>query len=211
MSRDSAVEMVRGTGRELARRLEAAGLPGFAADLRSALVRAADPGVPSSAPPAGLPVLRHLPGAMSIARGPETSALAAVLDPLLPLVHWGQSQGYVADPPNVTFLEGYAHGTLLGSGTGHPVTAEPAAQVAFGLLLLGPHVHYPSHEHPADEVYVPLTPARWSGRTQHNAPRTPGDVLHHPPGHPHAMRTGDTPLLAAYLWRGDITTSARIH
>lgn len=213
MSRVSALELVRVAGRELAPRLEAAGLRGFAADLRAALVRAAGLRAPAGPPPAhaDLSVLRHLPEAMRLARRPATSALADTLGPLLPLVHWGQSPGYVADPPNATFLAGYAHATLLGSGYGRPVTAEPAARVAVGLLLLGPHVHYPPHEHPADEVYVPLAPARWSDQTLNNAVRPPGDVLHHPPGHPHAMRTGDTPLLALYVWRGDIATPARIH
>jgi hypothetical protein len=205
----TAAEAVRLLVDELAPGLDAAGLPDHAGDLRSAVARAIGAPGPTDTR-ADLPVLGHLAEAMRIARGPRTSGLAAALDPLLPLLHWGQSAGYVADPPNAGFLAGYAHATLLGSAAARPVAADPAARVGFGLLLLGPGVHYPAHRHPADEVYVPLTPARWSDGADQASVRAAGTALHHPPGRPHAMRTDGTPLLALYVWRGDITTPARL-
>jgi hypothetical protein len=202
----------------LAPRLHAAGLTAHATDLRAAAARAtggppaighAAPGPESAGARAALPVLGHLPEAVRIARGGEAAGLADALDPLLPLVRWGQSPAYVADPPNASFLAGYGHATLLGSPAGHPVAVDPYARVAFGLLLLGPGVHYPAHRHPADEVYLPPPPPRWSSGPD-EAVRPPGTPLHHPPGRPHAMRTGATPLLALYIWRGDTATPARL-
>jgi hypothetical protein len=35
-------------------------------------------------------------------------------------------------------------------------------------------------------------------------------VIHHPSGVPHATRAGDTPLLAVYVWRGELGTHARL-
>ena len=32
--------------------------------------------------------------------------------------------------------------------------------------------------------------------------RAAGEVIHHPSNVSHAMRTGDEPLVALYLWRG---------
>ncbi|HEY3686284.1 MAG TPA: dimethylsulfonioproprionate lyase family protein [Streptosporangiaceae bacterium] len=194
----------------LAARLDAAALTAHATDLRAAAHAPGGPGPEPVSARAALPVLGHLPEAMRIAGGGAAADLAAALDPLLPLVRWGQSPAYVADPPNAAFLAGYGHATLLGSPTAHPVAVDPSARVAFGLLLLGPGVHYPAHRHPADEVYLPLTPARWSTGTGADAVRPPGTPLHHPPGHPHAMRTGATPLLALYIWRGDTATPARL-
>jgi hypothetical protein len=32
--------------------------------------------------------------------------------------------------------------------------------------------------------------------------RPPGELIHHASAEPHAMRTGDDPLLALYFWYG---------
>lgn len=75
--------------------------------------------------------------------------------------------------------------------------------LACGALLLGAHVHYPSHRHEADEIYIPLVGrALWleNGAWQRKAP---GAVIHHLPSQVHAMRTHAEPLLALYLWKSD--------
>ncbi len=133
---------------------------------------------------------------------------------------WTQTQAYVDEPPDEGFLDGYAHATLAGPpdlapGTPHTPSRHSssptgtARSVSLGLLLLAPGVRYPHHEHPADEVYVPLTEARWSsGLHEPFEHRPAGAVLHHRPGQAHAMVTGDTPLLALYLWTGAVTVPA---
>ncbi|WP_353074134.1 dimethylsulfonioproprionate lyase family protein [Amycolatopsis carbonis] len=59
---------------------------------------------------------------------------------------------------------------------------------------------------PADEVYLPLTGARWSTDQSPYVAREPGTALHHAPAQPHAIHTDAVPLLARYLWRGDLHT-----
>lgn len=78
-----------------------------------------------------------------------------------------------------------------------------------GVLLLGPGNDYPHHLHHADEVYLPLTRARCSsGLAEPYQARATGRALHHRPGQAHGARSGSAPLLALYLWTGDIQTPA---
>jgi quercetin dioxygenase-like cupin family protein len=80
----------------------------------------------------------------------------------------------------------------------------PSNGLACGVLLLGPRVTYPPHRHEADEIYVPLAgTAAWEHGNDGWRERVPGSVIHHAPFVPHAMRTGEDPLLALYLWRSD--------
>jgi quercetin dioxygenase-like cupin family protein len=79
----------------------------------------------------------------------------------------------------------------------------PSEHLSCGALILGAEVHYPSHRHEADEIYIPLVGnALWleSGRWQR---KPPGAVIHHLPNQVHAMRTQAEPLLALYLWKSD--------
>src|SRR5262249_56744971 len=96
-----------------------------------------------------------------------------------------------------------------------PAEGPPAlvvdSRLALGVLLLGPETHYPLHSHPAIEVYVTLTPdgGWWRGAGPWR--REPaGAVVYHAPNVPHATRAGPTPLLAIYLWHGDLETHARL-
>jgi hypothetical protein len=187
----------------LAGRLASAALPDHAADLRR--TRPTAPVTPVAAS-ADLPALRHLPEAIRLAPTDGTPVLVQALAS----ARWTQTHTYVRDPPNERFLSGYAHCTLLGPAAMSPVAVDPAGLVTLGVLLLGPHRHYPPHWHPADEVYLPLTAARWSVGDSPYLPREPGAVLHHAPTRPHAIRTDATPLLALYLWRGDLHTPARL-
>ena len=80
----------------------------------------------------------------------------------------------------------------------------PSQRLACGVLLLGPHVTYPSHRHEADEIYVPLAgTATWMYGNDGWRERLPGSVIHHGPYVPHAMQTGHEPLLALYLWHSE--------
>lgn len=181
-----------------------------AADQLSALDRLDPRDVTASAPsadPGGLPVLAHLEEAVALARAgldhDDGEALAAVAGS----VSWVQTEAYRQDPPHGNFLDGYAHATFLGPTDGGQGPTSVAA--ATGLLLLAPGVVYPHHAHPADEVYLPLTEARWShGAGAPFEVATVGTVLHHRPWQPHAMITDARPLLALYLWTGAVTVPA---
>jgi quercetin dioxygenase-like cupin family protein len=77
--------------------------------------------------------------------------------------------------------------------------------------MLGPATTYPGHRHPAEEVYVPLAGTAWWQRGDEPWRRVaPGRPIHHPPLMSHATRTGGSPLIALYLWRGEIGTHARL-
>lgn len=162
-----------------------------------------DPGRPGLA----LPVLSHLDRAATLAARGAAHDLAGAARLLGSSAAWTQTASYVNDPPNPTFLDGYAHATLAGrpddTGPG------PDGAVALGLVLLGPHVHYPPHHHPADEVYLPLTDATWLDDDGGYTTRPAGTLLHHRPWQPHGMHTGDAPLLAVYLWTGDVSSPSQ--
>ncbi len=165
---------------------------------------------------APLPVLAHLPRAVEDAGRLLPAATADALAYAAGAAAWTQTAAYVTDPPSPGFLDGYAHATLAGppdGGPGGPGTTraedrEPPP-VALGLVLLGPEAVYPHHAHPADEVYLPLTLARWSAATAEPPTERPaGALLHHRPHQPHAMTTDEGPLLALYLWTGEVTRAA---
>lgn len=107
---------------------------------------------------------------------------------------------------DAAFLERYAYAELVGPGGDVPFSG-----AAFGLLALAPHTHYPAHAHPAVESYVVLLgTAEWQAGAAPWATQHPPALVHHPSGVPHAMRTGAEPLLAAWLWTGDLTAPARL-
>lgn len=124
---------------------------------------------------------------------------------------WRQTASYVECPPSAEFLDNYAHATLLGPPDDVPMSDVSGQNgVAVGLVLLGPGVVYPPHQHPADEVYVPLQRIEWT-HERHGMPAAvaPGDLIHHVPWQPHSMRVGARPALLLYIWSGDVVTPSR--
>ena len=84
----------------------------------------------------------------------------------------------------MSFLDGYGYAVIAGPVDGPPALALDS-RLALGVLVLGPRTHYPLHAHPAVEIYYTLTPD--------------GDWWR-----------GAGPLLAIYLWWGDLATHARL-
>jgi hypothetical protein len=127
------------------------------------------------------------------------------------LLRFGQElawrQTYTAQDLGVEFLDNYAWTEVLGlRGPRH------SERLACGFLLLGPRTHYPSHQHAAEELYVPLSGrAEWQQADGVWRCHEPGTVIQHRSEEPHAMRTREEPLLAVYLWRGgDLAQKARL-
>jgi mannose-6-phosphate isomerase-like protein (cupin superfamily) len=154
--------------------------------------------------PKVLPVLAHLDDAI----GSCPSASRDVLDYLQryrDTLLWGQT--YNAEDFGPEFLKSY--GWTEFAGLRGPV---PSADMACGVLFLGPRTVYPTHSHQAEEVYVPLSgTAQWKSGDGEWAERKPLDVIHHHSWTPHAMRTAAQPLIALYLWRGgDLTQKSKI-
>lgn len=142
-----------------------------------------------------LPVLRWLdrlaPGAVDETR-PLVDGLTAAASDLA----WGQT--YTVEDFGERFLERYGWSELI--GLRGPIASD---RLACGVLLLGPDLEYPAHSHAAEEIYIPLAgTAHWLHGGDGWRPRRPGELIHHPSGIVHAMRTDEQPLLALYLWRG---------
>ncbi len=164
--------------------------------------------VPPAGDPIDLRVLGVLPAASAVAASQADANLAEPVQLLSLSAPWRQTAAYVRDPPDDRFLDGYAHATLAGRPDAEHRSVDCGLSV--GLLLLGGGVHYPPHQHPADEVYVPLGTATWLDSTDGTYRARPAGVpVHHRPWQPHAVRTGIQPLLAVYLWSGDVTTPSR--
>lgn len=163
-------------------------------------------GISAAAPSAGprpdrLPVQRYWPAAGA---GDPLGQLMAALDAALS-APWRQNPNYRAQPPSAGFLDNY--GYLECAGPEAPVRF---SDLRLGLLLLGPQTLYPTHRHPAEEVYLPLGSGRWQRGAEDWCDVPAGAIIHHPPLCDHATRSGTDPLAAIYLWCGEIGPAARI-
>ena len=141
--------------------------------------------------PNRLPVLRNLPHAMAVT-APETESLAALLIAAVGALDW--CQNHTEAELGRKFTENYGWTEIV-----------RAERLACGFLVLGPRTEYPTHRQAPEEICIPLAgTAFWQRGNRPFAPRPPGMIIHHPSWLPHAMRTSDEPLLALYVWRGDL-------
>ena len=109
--------------------------------------------------------------------------------------HWGQT--YTSADFGKEFIDNYGWLEVFGT-RGH----FDNDTVAGGFLILGPGIDYPDHHHVAEEIYIPLTGGTDWRMGDGAFGRAAGEVIHHASNVNHAMRTGEEPLLALYLWRG---------
>ena len=158
------------------------------------------------APPERLAVCRVWDDALRAAPG----ALAGPVAALGPWLSWTQNPNYRRRPPDPTFLDNYGYAVIAGPADGPPALVS-APDVALGVLLLGPGAYYPLHAHPAVEVYVTLTgDGEWWREPGPWRREAAGAAIYHAPNARHATRAGASPLLAIYLWRGDLATHATL-
>ena len=147
------------------------------------------------------PVCRHLDAALDAAlRGPESAITAAII-PAIATLRW--TYGYPFQPrwPDLANTIGFAQ--LIG-----PTGLMDDAQLHIGLTLMAPATHYPMHSHPAIETYLVLSgTALWRVTGAPFVAKPPGSLIVHADGIGHAMETTDTPLLALFVWRGDLVTA----
>ena len=132
----------------------------------------------------------------------RTEPLLDALRPRMSSMPWRQNPTYTDE----WFLGRYAYCELLG-----PNGLVPHMTASIGLLYLAPDTMYPPHAHPAEEAYHLLAGvSEWQAAADPLTWRSPGERMEHPSGVSHAMRSGPTPMLALYLWRGDLVTPARL-
>lgn len=154
------------------------------------------PGTPGADRAERLPVVADaLPAALATARR-HSSAAARVADAfqaLEPALRWAR-RGAGGPQASANWPEGHANAMIVGSGG-----IEDRGDMQVGVSLMAPHVRYPDHTHPPEEVYLVLSP----GRFQHGASDwfEPGigGTLYNPPGIRHAMASDAAPLFAVWL------------
>ncbi len=127
---------------------------------------------------------------------PEARPLLDALAKAVPVLPWKYNYEPRADLPDLGLQMAWAE--IIG-----PEAPCVSNRFCFGFTLIAPESLYPAHFHPAVELYYVLSgTAEWSlaGKsTRHQ----PGSFILHPSNAIHAMKTGDTPLLAMYTWSGD--------
>lgn len=149
-----------------------------------------------------LPVVRHLD-----AVDPSADAtINAILDGLLrlaPVLPWRQTAGYL-DMLSRDYLDNYGYVQLLGPNA---IVEHPDVRVGIGLW--GPNLHYPAHQHEAEELYHVLAGGpSFSGRDGERRLTRPGDAVHHSPWQVHSQDFGATPTVLLYCWTGAVEPDA---
>jgi quercetin dioxygenase-like cupin family protein len=191
MREPGAVDLIE-EARRLLGGLESPLLSEFLELWPTAAPRAAEAGAAAAA----VPGLRHLSGASARA-APFGASFARALAAAAHSLTWRRS--YSAAEVGADFWDNYGWTELVGL-TG-PARCK---RLACGVMLLGARVTYPLHHHEAEEIYVPFSgTAEWKLGRHPWQVLPPGSVIHHPRNEGHAMRTGESALLALYLWRSD--------
>ena len=153
---------------------------------------------------APLTVTRHLDAIGPTGGDP---ALDAILEEFLRIADdlpWRQTAGYL-DVLSAEYLANYGYVQLVGPSPS--IIEHPEVRVGIGMW--GPDLHYPLHEHEAEELYHVLAGAPSFGTEDGTwIPARPGDAVHNPPWHRHAQRFGSTPTVLLYCWTGAVGADA---
>ncbi len=75
------------------------------------------------------------------------------------------------------------------------------------MVYMPPHLHYPWHHHPAEEMYLIVAgEAEFMRAGEANETLRAGDTCFHASNQSHAMETFDHPVMAVVVWRNDFDT-----
>jgi quercetin dioxygenase-like cupin family protein len=155
-------------------------------------------------PALALPVQRHLTVDLSPAVAATAACfphLAAALAPIVEDLPWRHGYAPRADLPDIENSMGWAE--IVG-----PAAPFVSHDVCLGLTFIAPGIVYPSHSHPAVELYrIVCGRPLWTvgGRTRR---RGPGEGILHQSCVAHAMNSDAEALLAIYSWTGDVVTAS---
>lgn len=151
-----------------------------------------------------LPVLRHLE-AVGLSGNAAVDAVLEEFLALAPTLPWIQTAGY-RGVLSQNFHDNYGYVQIVG-----PKSIVEHRSVRVGIAVWGPHLHYPSHHHEAEELYHVLAgePTFTSGNGVPRVTR-PGDAVHHAPWQPHQQDFGATPTVLLYCWTGEVVADATL-
>ena len=157
---------------------------------------------PAAVEPRLLPVVRHL----DAVEPSGDAAIDAVLEEFLrlaPALPWRQTAGYLGVLGR-DYLDNYGYVQLLGPNA---MVEHDAVRVGIGMW--GPNLHYPAHQHEAEELYHVLAgePSFSSGGGSGRTTR-PGDAVHHAPWQVHSQDFGARPTVLLYCWTGAVGPDA---
>lgn len=145
------------------------------------------------------PVLQHWTSALELAASHKLAGLAQAIAEAAPHFNWSQNASYNDSNCSRAFLDGYAYAGLAG-----PDADLTWAAPRTGVMLMGPNVLYPAHNHAAREIYMLLTPGtEWRLDNGEWFEVHAGDLIFHDSWQMHEMRTGDHPMLAVAAWIED--------
>lgn len=150
------------------------------------------------AEPRRLPVCGHLAEAFAEAGKGSSKVrdVAVALAELEPALTWARRAS--SEAQDTAFHEGHANALIVGAGAN-----EDRSDIRIGVSLLAPHVTYPDHQHPPEEVYSVLSAGEWRRAGVDWFSPGIGGIVYNTPGVVHAMRSGSKPLLATWcLWLG---------
>lgn len=133
--------------------------------------------------------------ASSRAHSEAVSRLADSFDRIEPLLRWmPRAAGGAFASEN--WPEGHANAMIVGPGG-----LEKRHGIRIGVSLMAPHVRYPDHNHPQEEVYLVLSQGQFKhGASSWYEPGI-GGTFYNEPNIGHAMMSDASPLLAIWcLW-----------
>ena len=125
------------------------------------------------------------------ARKPPLPELASAFVAIEGRLRWYRRK--TATPAGEPFYSSHANALLVGPGG-----LEERSDVEVGVTVMAPHIVYPDHDHPPEEVYIALSPGEWWNAAMDWTEPGPGGIIYNPPGILHAMRSHAQPFLA--LW-----------
>jgi hypothetical protein len=144
-------------------------------------------------------VRHHMPGIVTSSWPAPLAAIAPAL-----ATCWDRLDWHYHYPARPDLAENIGFAELIG-----PAAPLLSDKIRVGFTFMAPDIFYPPHGHPAVELYLVLSRhARWTRETVTTC-QAPGASILHASLEPHAMETTIEPLLALYLWTGEITSPAR--
>ncbi|MBN7765343.1 dimethylsulfonioproprionate lyase family protein [Pectobacterium brasiliense] len=147
---------------------------------------------------ARLPAVDYLEQALNIGETSGDRELCSMIRLLAPALSWNFD--YSPHPDSPYLDEKIAFTQFVG-----PEDLWISSHFAIGLTLIAPKTHYPAHCHPATEIYLPLAgTGLWSMGNGGYFPRKPGELIFHHSAVTHATRAQEEPVLALYIWHGNI-------
>lgn len=144
----------------------------------------------------------HVPAAklFEAERGLSASIYPALRDALLvlsPTMLWRET--YKDTDIGVDFMARFGCYEIIGRDA--PFAS---SKIRSYLVYHPPHLHYPWHHHPAEELYVVIAgQAEFHAQGQGAQVLQTGQSTFHPSGVSHALTSHEHPMLAYVIWRDD--------